>query len=617
VPKMNIINEIKKDWNQFMREGRTLLLMLIAPLMVIVILNLVFSGTDIELQKTSLGFCDLDNSTSSQLFISGIYNYTDIIDYSLEKNCTNTLYNDVKQGKLIAAFIIPEHFEKGILNGETQNIEIYLDNSKFQVSPSIESFVGSTVQKTGREIGTQFILEVWARLNDADSNLETLIDDAKITREKSIEMKENLKQTAESFNSLNIDEVKNELELANKTLDVAYESLNTTEQNLTKIEEDFAEYDETLNQTENDLVEVNKTLSETLVHITKMKQGINCSEIIFHVYCVAIDRLNETVYSAHNSVEDRLIKVREAREGLYEANQTIQDFKENIAHAKNSSEEAREKINNMNNFIYQLEENKENALITINQIDESLDLIIEKTYELEDIIHESREQIFEITSKEPEFVIAPIKLNSHELLGKRAFFDFLLPSMLPLVLMFVALFLASTSLVKEKYNGTFARIRLAQINSFEFISYKVISYTVVMLPSVVLLLLLSSLVYGAFPLLDLDLFVYLVQALTLNVFVFVSLGVLIALYSESEATAFLTSLVIGLPLLFMSGLLFPFEFMPVQVASIGIASPLTQSMLAMQSGIIYNSPLSEFLTTLTIYGIIITLIASLILIRKK
>jgi ABC-2 type transport system permease protein len=145
----------------------------------------------------------------------------------------------------------------------------------------------------------------------------------------------------------------------------------------------------------------------------------------------------------------------------------------------------------------------------------------------------------------------------------------------------------------------------------------VISYTVVMLPSVILLLVLSSLAYGAFSLSDFNLFIYLIQALMLNIFVFVSLGVLIALYSESEATAFLTSLVIGLPLLFMSGLLFPFEFMPSQVATVGIASPLTQSMLAMQAGIIYNSPTNEFLTTLFIYGIILIALSVFVLIRKK
>jgi len=331
---------------------------------------------------------------------------------------------------------------------------------------------------------------------------------------------------------------------------------------------------------------------------------------------MTLDSLNNTVYSAQSSVESRLIKLREAREDLYQANQTIQEFKENIAYAKNSSIEAREKIESMNNFIIELERNREDALYTIEKIDSSLDQIINKTYELEEIIMQSRNQIFEITSKEPEFVIAPISLVSNELLGKRAFFDFLLPSMLPLVLMFVALFISSTSLVKEKYYGTFSRIRLAQVYSLEFISYKVFSYTIVLLPTILLLVVLSSLLYGAFSITNLDQVQYLVSALLLNVFVFVSMGVLIALYSESEATAFLTSLVIGLPLLFMSGLLFPFEFMPAQVAAVGIASPLTQAMLAMQSSIIYNSPNMGNLFVLLIYGIVITIISSFVLIKK-
>jgi hypothetical protein len=37
----------------------------------------------------------------------------------------------------------------------------------------------------------------------------------------------------------------------------------------------------------------------------------------------------------------------------------------------------------------------------------------------------------------------------------------------------------------------------------------------------------------------------------------------------------------------------------------------------MQAGIIYNSPTSEFLTTLFIYGIILIAISIFVLIRKK
>ncbi|MCX8205819.1 MAG: ABC transporter permease [Candidatus Micrarchaeota archaeon] len=609
---MNLLSEIAKDWAQFTRDGRTLLLMLAVPALVVIILNLVFSSTSIELQKAAMGYCDEDGSNFSRLFVSGIANNTLLVDYT-GPQCTAVLYNEVKTGKLVAAFIIPPGFEQGIANGQAQAIRIFLDNSKFQVSPSLQSLMSAAVQRTGQEVGRQFIMEVWSQLNDADAKLVQLGEDVRTTRARAVDMKAQLKATADSLNSLDVNSVKSELALANTTLNATYAKLELAQENLTKIESDFAEYDLTLSQTETDLVSINGTLSDMAYSLAQMKSGVNCSDPLSLPLCLTLDSLNASVSSAHSAVELRLGKVRSARAGLYAANLTIQEFKANIIAAKNSSEDAHAKLAAMAQFITQLEENRNTALKTIQEIDSSLDLIINKTYELEGIIGRSRAQVHTITSREPDTVVTPILLSSHQLLGEKPFFDFLLPSMLPLVLMFVALFISSTSLVKEKYYGTFARIRLAQVHPLEFASYKVISYTVVMLPAALILLLLSSLAYGAFPLLNFGLFIFLLEALALTIFVFAALGVLIALYSESEATAFLSSLVVGLPLLFMSGILFPFEFMPAQAAAAGLASPLTLAMLAMQSAITYESPAHAYLSTLAAYGVCITLVSAIAL----
>lgn len=614
---MNLLNEISKDYGQFMRDGRALFLMLAVPILVIIILGVVFSGSTLELKKTAFGYCDLDKSNSSMLFISGIASNTELKEYSAEKNCGIALNSDVKSGKLTAALIIPPGFEDGIRSGNTQHITILLDNSRFQVSPTLESFVNSVVQQTGQKIGTQFILKVWSKLSDADTRLATLLDDAKSTREKALVMKASLKKTTGSLSSMDINSVKVQLDEANTTLNVAYASLDIAQGNLTKIESDFADYDSTLSQTEADLANINNTLAAADTLIIASKEGIDCNSIILIAYCASLDSLNASISSAQSSVESRMLKVREGRMSLHATNITIQEFKSSIAAAKNSSNESLAKLENMKSFITQLEQNRQVALETMAEIDSSLDQIIEKTYELEGIITESRAQILEITSREPQSVISPILLSSFDVLGKKPFFRFLLPSLLPLVLMFVALFLSSTSLVREKYYGTFVRIQLSQVNLLEFIAYKTISYTVVMLPSSVLVLLLSSWVYNAFNPLDLSVFLFLLAALSLNTLVFCSIGVLIALFSKSESTAFLASLVIGLPLLFMSGILFPFEFMPSQMAALGIASPLTQAMLAMQSAITYNALSIMPLFTLAVYGISITLMTALALFLGK
>jgi len=177
--------------------------------------------------------------------------------------------------------------------------------------------------------------------------------------------------------------------------------------------------------------------------------------------------------------------------------------------------------------------------------------------------------------------------------------------------MFISLFLASTSLVKEKYGGTLARVYVSQVNRFKYAAVKVLSYSIVLMPEAVLLTLIASVFYNAFPVSDLNAWFYVTQALALLVLAFVSAGVLIAIYAESEATAFLASLVIGLPLLFLSGLLFPFEFMPPVISFFGTLSPLTQAILSMQATLLYNSPQFASSWALLLYSAVLTALAGL------
>lgn len=608
---MRLLSEIEKDAKQFMRERRTLILLLVAPLLVLFVMGAIFSGDSTLVGKSAIGICDLDRSNASRLFVNGIMNSSDVIDYGNTADCGSKMESDVRTGKLAAGLVIPAGFEEGITRGDTQNISMLLDNSRFQVSQSIEAFVKANVQETDKRIGAQFILSVWQRLDNASAKLETIFSDINETRDRAGVMKSDLQKTADSLNSLNISQVREEITLANRTVADALVSLDSAESNLTKIESDFASYDAALNQTESDLLDVNRTLSNVSDYIVSAKAGVNCSDIVFVAYCLSLDSINASVETAHLSVEQRIIRVQEAQKSLEAANVTIQEFKVDIASARIGAADSKESIDHMMGFVNELESDRGDALQTISEVDSSLDDMVAKTYELESIITDSRNQISEITSRSPEAIISPMLVVPIHLFGKRPFFEFMLPSVLPLILMFIALFLASTSLVKEKYSGTLARVYVSQVNRFKYAAVKVLSYTIVLIPEAILLALIASVVYNAFPVSDQGTWLNVMQALVLLILAFVSVGVLIAIYAESEATAFLASLVIGLPLLFLSGLLFPFEFMPPLISIVGIASPLTQAIISMQATLLYNSP--QFMSSwiLLLYSAVFTALAAL------
>ena len=608
---MNLLSEIGKDALQFMREGRTLMLLVAAPLVVLLVMGSIFSGDSTLVGKTAIGICDLDGSNASSYFVGGIMNSTDIISYGNGQDCPSRMEKDVRAGKLIAGLVIPAGFGYGMENGNTQNISMLLDNSRFQVSPSIEAAVMADVQATNQRIGAQFILSVWGQLDAANARLGTVYASLNETRSRAYQMKSDLNRTAESLNALNITSVQDEIQLANGTIAQTVAALDTAESNLTKIESNFADYQTTLNQTESDLVGIDSSIENISGYVAAAKGGMNCTSPLFFAACAPLDSLNASVDTAHQSVASRLAKVRQAEVDLAAANVTIQEFKASIAEARIGANNSVESIGRMQDFISALQANREASLKTLSGVDASLDELVNKTYELEGIITDSRGQISSITSRSPQFIISPMLALPDYLFGKRPFFEFMLPSVLPLILMFVALFLSSTSLVKEKSGGTLARVYTSQVNRFEYAAVKVISYTVLLIPVAVLLALVASLFYHAFPVSDLNTWFYVLQALALLILAFVSLGIVIAIYSESEATAFLASLVVGLPLLFLSGLLFPFEFMPPLVASLGLASPLSQAVVSMQATLLYSVPQFASSEVLLIYAIFFTIVAGL------
>lgn len=602
---MNLINEVQKDAMQFMRERRTLLLMVTAPILVLIIMGAIFSGDNSQVGKSAIGICDLDQSNASQFFIEGIRNQSDVKDYGTD---AALLKNDVQQGKLAAGLIINPGFEQGIQQGISQNITILLDNSRFQVSPAIEAFVKAAVQETDQRIGAQFIGSVWQRLDDANGRLQAMVSELNDTRQKAGVMKSRLQATQASLNALDIGAARSQISLANSTMQGTVQALTTAQDNLTTIQSKFADYDQTLNETEADLVQINSSLANASGYIAAASAGVNCSDPVFFAYCLSLSSINSSVASSQQSVGSRIAKVEAARADLAQANETMQGFKASIIAAQAGAADAGQRIENMSLFVDQLEQNRNDALAMIVEVDGSLDEMINKTYELEGIIRTSQGQLEEITSRAPGSIISPMSVSSEMLFGKRPFFEFMLPSLLPLILMFVALFLASTSLVREKHTGTLTRIYTSQVNSFEFAAVKVLSYTIVLIPEAVLLALIASLFYGAFPLNDFGTWYFVLQALILLTLTFVALGVLIAIYSDSEATAFLASLVVGLPLLFLSGLLFPFEFMPPIIAFVGMLSPLTQAVLGMQGAILYHSLQAVGSLTLVIYAALLTIL---------
>ena len=71
--------------------------------------------------------------------------------------------------------------------------------------------------------------------------------------------------------------------------------------------------------------------------------------------------------------------------------------------------------------------------------------------------------------------------------------------------------------------------------------------------------------------------------------VFLAIGMLIGILSDSENSAFLGSLIVGIPLMFLSGVFFPFEMMPFGMSELARYLPINQGIEVYKQMVLYST----------------------------
>ena len=152
------------------------------------------------------------------------------------------------------------------------------------------------------------------------------------------------------------------------------------------------------------------------------------------------------------------------------------------------------------------------------------------------------------------------------------------------VLLFITLFISSSQIVGERKGGTMARIFLSPISMFFWVFEKMLYLTVLALVSVVSMFL-AVLIFGVPIHFSLNLILIFLVACA----AYVSIGVLIGSISKSENTSLLTCLVIGFPLMFLSGAFSPPELMGKMWRTISQYLPLSLNVSALERIMIYST----------------------------
>ncbi len=597
---MGVFTGIAKDARIFGRDMRNLVLIFLTPIVIMWILGNVFAETPQEevLGNIHLGLCNHEPKFK--------------LDYPLQlespKDCEQTTSQMVKDGKIRGSLTVPNNFYSQIKDGYGTNLDLYLDNSKGQTSFALQTSFEALVNQLNEQIGVAFITEAWNNLQKLNDKLKLASKGLEGPRKASILLKEQTKNASDLLGDLNTHSTRNYIVDANRSLADAKLRIKDAQDVLAQSP-----------SSQMDLSFGNLSTAPTADDLTKL----------FYDDCYICQQTNSTCLPQEacdslNASITRLIDIEDQRLAAIESINNIsarftQDYGSYGALANRTAQsldgldldKVEEGINKASERMDDVDAARIEALAQVRQLSEMARNFSTQIITLQSDLDKTSKFLDTYTTKDPKNIVRPVTLNVRKAFAEKKRFDFIAPGVMMITLMLVTMLISASSVVGERRSGTMVRTVLAPRPISLFIIEKVIFLLGLCAVQLALMLIAVALfgVYFSFSL-------GLLTALAIASLTFVALGILIGSLSKTENTALLTTLVLAIPMMFLSGVFFNFEAMPYFMNILGNLSPLTMCISLLEQIVTYGIGLSAT-TSLTLIVISVLAIGISIPLLKK
>jgi len=198
----------------------------------------------------------------------------------------------------------------------------------------------------------------------------------------------------------------------------------------------------------------------------------------------------------------------------------------------------------------------------------------------------------------PAFILQPISVTRIPLIsGITSSFEFLAPGFMALTVITGSLQGVATAISREKEQGTMDGLLSSPIPHVSIILGKVAAQTVRGLIQGFLILGLSIILFGV-QIYGSPFIMFIV--LLLGTASFVGVGIILTAIAPDQETAQMMTIILQFPMMFISGILFPIDQLPVWMQYVGKGLPLYYAADALRKVIILNASLTAIVPDIII-----------------
>lgn len=592
-----MLSTAAKDLRIFFRDRRNLFLVAVTPFFLMVVFGNLFQDEPPEtyLRNIKIGLCNHDPN----------FKLPDYFSTVSPEDCERTTMEMVAEGRIRGTLIVPENFSGDIREGLGSTVTLYLDNSKPQTSFTLRTSIEAYINRLNEEIGSAFIGEAWVRLSIFNKKLKVVVKQLEFSRVAAESIRESTDELIESIAGINLSQ--------------AYLSINITDSALSEIQENINETQRTLNLT-SAIIEIQKQILERALNLTgiRISEGyanatLYSLETIYRIECL---ECNETCNKSTEICRDINLSLGGMESFLKNISEADRILSEDSLQLYNLSHSALEILFNYTGRLNETASSLESENFTY--LYENLDMVNGIMAEVERINNLSRGKLLEIreiignvtaeiialhdelnrttvlldeyTEREPRTIVRAVTLSSENAFSGGKGFRFAAPGLMMVVLMFITLLVSAQAVVSEKGSRTMFRTVLAPAPLWVFLFQKMLALCVLCIIEFAVMLLTLVLFDVYLPV------SFQMAAVVITASIsFITLGMVIGALSKSENTSLLASLVVSIPMLFLSGALISFESMPPMMNMIASYSVLTLCIQNMENVLTYVTGIQLFI----------------------
>ncbi|MFH1682900.1 MAG: ABC transporter permease [Candidatus Woesearchaeota archaeon] len=524
---------VKKNLKLLVRSKSSSLVIILAPLILILLIGFSYNTSQTGL---NIGVYSPQYDAETDTFIQSLQqeNYK-IIKYTQAKECIE----DIKLGFVHTCLVLPQEFK--IEDNSPKEIIFYIDQSKINLVYMITSVVNNKFNIKSEEISEQLASDVLTKLVDTKAKIDLKLPEVQQTRTQSSQAVTEIKNTGSDLNTIDL-----------KTPNNSYQTSALGE---------FKD---------NASSEINLALKS----IADAKTIISSSSIN------SSDKSSLNSYL--NSADTKLDHLQELVNGsgkgsLNDISEVMIALQRDLNNTKTKLTSASEKIS--------LSGNKLSSVTTsLNQGIASLD-------SLEKTLNEIQQELSSQKVTDASVIASPISIKIEKVSVGQTYLNYMFPSLLVLVVMFISILLGTTLVMMDKHSPAYFRNFIVPVRKTTFIVSTYLTNCLIIFIQIAILIGISIIFLDDI----LSQLPWTVLILFISSSVFTLIGMFIGYVFISEDTGTLASISVSSLLLFVSGVVLPLESMPTAIRQVVHYNPFVISEKLVREVFLFKSGFSVML----------------------